>query len=155
MSLGQPPPPSTESQQISPNRAKNGVCVLNKVKNGPKRPYNGSIRAEIYKQGVLGPKKTVFTQLLEHLEYLENPDSFETIQKIGNHLEKSGSLWKYWGSLKGFFLLYAQNFPSSNATLLPRFLRLCWELAGLGASKSCPWKNLASEHSILVRIFFY
>ena len=28
--LGSTPP--TESQQISPNRAKNGVCVLNKVK---------------------------------------------------------------------------------------------------------------------------
>ena len=31
-------PPLTESQQISPNRAKNSVCVLNKVKNGPKTP---------------------------------------------------------------------------------------------------------------------
>ena len=29
-------PHLTESQQNSPNRAKNGFCVLNKVKNGPK-----------------------------------------------------------------------------------------------------------------------
>ena len=36
--LGPTPPTPTESQQISPNRAKNGVCVLNKVKNRPKRP---------------------------------------------------------------------------------------------------------------------
>ena len=39
----------------------------------------------------------------------KNLDSFDTIQKIGNHLEKSGSFWKYWDSLKGFFLLYAQK----------------------------------------------
>ena len=32
------PTPLKENQQISPSRAKNGVCVLNKVKNGPKRP---------------------------------------------------------------------------------------------------------------------
>ena len=32
------PRPPTESQQILPNRAKNGVCVLNEFKNGPKRP---------------------------------------------------------------------------------------------------------------------
>ena len=50
----------------------------------------GSIRAEIYEKGVLGPKKPVFTQFLEHLEHLENPDSFEIIQKFGSHLEKSG-----------------------------------------------------------------
>ena len=35
-------------------------------------------------------KKPVFTQFLEHLEYLENLDSFEIIPKIGSHLEKSG-----------------------------------------------------------------
>ena len=33
-----PPTPLMESQQILLNRAKNGVCVLNKIKNGPKRP---------------------------------------------------------------------------------------------------------------------
>ena len=36
----QPYTPLTESQQISPNRAKNSFCLLNKVKNGLKRPYN-------------------------------------------------------------------------------------------------------------------
>ena len=34
MNVLAPPTRLTESQQISPNRAKNGVCVLNKVKNG-------------------------------------------------------------------------------------------------------------------------
>ena len=49
----------------------------------------------------------------------KNPDSFEIIRKIGNHLEKSGSFWKYWDSYTH------KNFPGSNATLLPRFLCLC------------------------------
>ena len=48
MSLG-PPTPIAESQQILPYRAKNGVCVLNKVKDGP-------TRAEICEKGVFGPK---------------------------------------------------------------------------------------------------
>ena len=65
MSLGQPPP--TESQQISPNRAKNGVCVLIIWKN----PDSFEI---IRKIGY----------------HLENPYSFEIIRKIGSHLEKSG-----------------------------------------------------------------
>ena len=33
-----PTPPLTENQQMSPNRARNGVFVLNKARNGPKRP---------------------------------------------------------------------------------------------------------------------
>ena len=43
------PHPLTKSQQISPNRAKISVYVLNKVNNGPKR-------AEIYEKGVLDQK---------------------------------------------------------------------------------------------------
>ena len=38
MNVLAPTTPLTKSQQISPNRAKNGVYVLSKVKNGPKRP---------------------------------------------------------------------------------------------------------------------
>ena len=41
--------------------------------------------------------------------HLEKSGQFWDIQKIGNHLEKSGLFWKYWDSLKGFFLLYAQK----------------------------------------------
>ena len=58
-------------------------------------------------------------------------NTFKTIWKIGNHLEKSGSFWKYWDSLKGFSVIRAKtfrtrkNFPGSNATLLTRFLGLC------------------------------
>ena len=64
----------------------------------------------------------------------ENPDSFETIRKIGYHLEKSGSFWKCWDSFKGVSVIRAKifrtrkNFPCSNATLLPRFLRLWVEV---------------------------
>ena len=73
MSLGQPPPITitTESQQISPNRAKNGVCVLIIWKN----PDSFEI---IRKIGY----------------HLENPDSFEIIRKIGNHLEKIRTVLK-------------------------------------------------------------
>ena len=39
----------------------------------------------------------------------KNPDSFEKIWKIGNHLEKFGSFWMYWDSWQGIFLLYAQK----------------------------------------------
>ena len=42
------------------------------------------------KKGFWDQKKPVFTQFLEHLEHLENPDSFEIIPKIGSYLEKSG-----------------------------------------------------------------
>ena len=68
-----PPPatPLTESQQISPNRAKNGVCVLIIWKN----PDSFEI---IRKIGY----------------HLENPDSFEIIRKIGNHLEKIRTVLK-------------------------------------------------------------
>ena len=54
------------------------------------------------------------------------PDSFETIRKMGNDLERSRQL-------SGFSVIRAKtfrmrkNFPGSNATLLPRFLRL-WGL---------------------------
>ena len=54
----------------------------------------------------------------------KNPDSFETVRKIDDHQEKSGSFWKYWDSLKGFFCYTRKNFPDaqnflgSNATLL-------------------------------------
>ena len=50
-----------------------------------------------------------------------NPDSFETIRKIGNHpdhFESIGTVYKV------FFCCARKNFPGSNATLLPRFLRL-------------------------------
>merc|ERR1711973_914821 len=45
------PPPLTESPlsfsgKFFPKRAKNDVFSLNKVKNGPKRPYNGPKRAK-------------------------------------------------------------------------------------------------------------
>ena len=66
-----PTPPPTESQQISPNRAKNGVCVLIIWKN----PDSFEI---IRKIGY----------------HLENPDSFEIIRKIGNHLEKIRTVLK-------------------------------------------------------------
>ena len=55
-----PPTPLTESQQISPNRVKNGVCVFSKVKNGPNRPKTRPKRAKIYEKGVFGPKIPVF-----------------------------------------------------------------------------------------------
>ena len=67
MSLGQPP----HDKQISPNRAKNGVCVLIIWKN----PDSFEI---IRKIGY----------------HLENPDSFEIIRKIGNHLEKIWTVLK-------------------------------------------------------------
>ena len=66
-----PPTPPTESQQISPNRAKNGVCVLIIWKN----PDSFEI---IRKIGY----------------HLESPDSFEIIRKIGNHLEKIRTVLK-------------------------------------------------------------
>ena len=44
----------------------------------------------------------------------KNPDSFEIIRKIGNHLEKSGSFWRYWDSLKGFFIYTRKNFPDAH-----------------------------------------
>ena len=42
------------------------------------------------KKGFWDQKKPVCTQFLEHLEHLENPDSFVIIPKIGSYLEKSG-----------------------------------------------------------------
>ena len=47
------PPPLTESplsfsRKKIPKRTKNDVFVLNKVKNGPKRPYN---RPKMYEKG--------------------------------------------------------------------------------------------------------
>ena len=81
---------------ISPNRAKNGVCVLNNVqKPKPKR-------AKIYEKGTFGPKipvfgATVFSRSLGTPSPLNRnwfakqlSDSFEIIQKIGSHLEKFG-----------------------------------------------------------------
>ena len=53
----------------------------------------------------------IIRKIGSHLE--KNPDSFETIRKIGNHLEKSGSFWKYWDSLKGFFVYTRKNFPDA------------------------------------------
>ena len=60
----------------------------------------------------------------------ENPDGFETIQKMGNNLEKS----RHFIS----FTVYAQKisgqiikFQGSNATLLPRVLGLGY-LSGVG-----------------------
>ena len=63
MNVLAPHPTLRESQQISPNRAKTGVSVLDKVKNGPKRPENGPKRAKIYEKGVLGPKVTCFYEI--------------------------------------------------------------------------------------------
>ena len=39
---------------------------------------------------------------------MENPDTFEIIWKIGNHLEKSGLFREHWDSLKGYT---CKNFP--------------------------------------------
>ena len=90
--LGPPSPlltPLTESQQI---------CVLNKVKNGPKMPKNGPKRAEIYEKGFFGPKIPVLCAIF--LAEFWVPPSFSTeiglpnkISGIGRyhlHLEKSG-----------------------------------------------------------------
>ena len=48
----------------------------------------------------------------------KNPYGFETVQKMGNDLEKSGQL-------VGFFCYTRKKIQGSNATLLPRFLGLC------------------------------
>ena len=90
--LGPPSPlltPLTESQQI---------CVLNKVKNGPKMPKNGPKRAELYEKGFFGPKIPVLCAIF--LAEFWVPPSFSTeiglpnkISGIGRyhlHLEKSG-----------------------------------------------------------------
>ena len=50
---GTPSPPLTESPLsfsgiFFPKRTKNDVFVLNKVKDGPKRPYNRPKRAKMY-----------------------------------------------------------------------------------------------------------
>ena len=90
MSLGQPPP--TESQQISPNRAKNGVCVLIIWKN----PDSFEI---IRKIGYHLENPDSFEIIRKIGYHLENPDSFEIIRKIGNHLEKIRTVLKSSGKL--------------------------------------------------------
>ena len=89
MSLGQPQPqpPPTESQQISPNRAKNGVCVLIIWKN----PDSFEI---IRKIGYHLENPDSFEIIRKIGYHLENPDSFEIIRKIGNHLEKIRTVLK-------------------------------------------------------------
>ena len=61
---GIPPPLKGKSAKLFqiffPKRTKNDVFVLNKVKNGPKRPHNRPKRAKNVlkkaKNGVFGPK---------------------------------------------------------------------------------------------------
>ena len=88
-----------ESQQISPNEAKNGVCVLSKVKNGPKG-HNGSKRAEIYeKKGFLDQKYLFSAQFffsgslrtpLPPKQEIGLPNKISGIGGCHLHLEKSG-----------------------------------------------------------------
>ena len=60
--MGGTPPPFTESPLsfsgiFFPKRTKNYVFLENKVKNGPKRPYNRPKKA---KNGVFGPEIPAF-----------------------------------------------------------------------------------------------
>ena len=79
-------PPLTESQQISPNRAKNGVCVLIIWKN----PDSFEI---IRKIGYHLENPDSFEIIRKIGSHLENRNGFEIIQKIGNHSEESGQFW--------------------------------------------------------------
>ena len=54
----------------------------------------------------------------------KNPDSFETVQKMGNDLGKSGQFICFFSVTRAKTFRTRKNFPGSNASLLPRFLRL-------------------------------
>ena len=58
-------PPPMEGQQFSPNRAKNGVCVLNMVKNGPKGHKMDPKGLKYMKKGFMDQKYLFFVQLFQ------------------------------------------------------------------------------------------
>ena len=67
----------------------------------------------------------------------KNPYGFETVWKMGNDLEKSGQLVR-------FFCYTRKKIPGSNATLLPRFWHL-WLLRLARIVDGLAWAILESS----------